>query len=291
MMNPTIQPVLSAPDYMQRTLPQIEPTAAINLKLCTLLPRFSDTQLVENDLKFKLTRHLSLWHPSNNFTTGPIENNNRSRDNSIPEMNYPNSSQNPSPILTNNTYSTQNSNDISSANTPPSNVQLPTIWSTVPRRIPLEPTTLSKVGSMSSLMLPNPNVNTNLQPTGTSPTPQYYSDSGVIPTEMGYYYPSEDGSKKHRISKRQRAIMVKDLKKRKHEEELEKRRKYICKVCSKGFTTSGHLARHNRIHTGEKKHHCSYPGCYLKFSRHDNCVQHYRTHFKVREPYYYGRPE
>lgn len=61
---------------------------------------------------------------------------------------------------------------------------------------------------------------------------------------------------------------------------IEKRRKYICKVCSKGFTTSGHLARHNRIHTGEKNHVCPYPDCNQRFSRHDNCVQHYRIHFK-----------
>lgn len=61
---------------------------------------------------------------------------------------------------------------------------------------------------------------------------------------------------------------------------LEERRKYICKVCTKGFTTSGHLARHNRIHTGEKNHSCPFESCEQKFSRQDNCLQHYRTHFK-----------
>lgn len=65
---------------------------------------------------------------------------------------------------------------------------------------------------------------------------------------------------------------------------LEARKKYFCKICSRGFTTSGHLARHNRIHTGEKKHVCQYPGCLQRFSRHDNCVQHYRTHFKNSNP-------
>ncbi|CDO96223.1 unnamed protein product [Kluyveromyces dobzhanskii CBS 2104] len=61
---------------------------------------------------------------------------------------------------------------------------------------------------------------------------------------------------------------------------LAERRKYICKICSRGFTTSGHLARHNRIHTGEKRHKCQFPSCHQRFSRHDNCIQHYRTHFK-----------
>ena len=61
---------------------------------------------------------------------------------------------------------------------------------------------------------------------------------------------------------------------------LEQRRKYRCAVCLKGFTTSGHLARHNRIHTGEKNHACPYNNCKQRFSRQDNCLQHYRTHFK-----------
>lgn len=60
-------------------------------------------------------------------------------------------------------------------------------------------------------------------------------------------------------------------------------RKHICKTCEKGFTTSGHLARHNRIHTGIKNHVCSFPGCEARFSRHDNCMQHYKTHLKSKK--------
>ncbi|OZJ03379.1 hypothetical protein BZG36_04496 [Bifiguratus adelaidae] len=58
------------------------------------------------------------------------------------------------------------------------------------------------------------------------------------------------------------------------------KRKYHCSYpgCSKSFTTSGHLARHNRIHTGEKNFTCLYPGCLSRFSRQDNMMQHYRTH-------------
>ncbi|KAI9297469.1 hypothetical protein K502DRAFT_279825, partial [Neoconidiobolus thromboides FSU 785] len=55
---------------------------------------------------------------------------------------------------------------------------------------------------------------------------------------------------------------------------------YICKRtnCNATFTTSGHLARHDRIHTGEKNYKCLLPSCEAKFSRQDNMMQHYRTH-------------
>lgn len=58
-------------------------------------------------------------------------------------------------------------------------------------------------------------------------------------------------------------------------------KKYECKTCYKCFTTLGHLARHMRIHTGERKHVCPYPDCESRFARQDNCMQHYRTHLNT----------
>ncbi|KAI7820121.1 hypothetical protein BC939DRAFT_399739, partial [Gamsiella multidivaricata] len=52
----------------------------------------------------------------------------------------------------------------------------------------------------------------------------------------------------------------------------------ICSFVPKTNSISGHLARHNRIHTGERNFACLMPGCPSKFSRQDNMMQHYRTH-------------
>ncbi|KAL1918221.1 uncharacterized protein VTP21DRAFT_3487 [Calcarisporiella thermophila] len=62
------------------------------------------------------------------------------------------------------------------------------------------------------------------------------------------------------------------------------KKKYFCSYpdCDKSFTTSGHLARHHRIHTGEKNYACLMPGCNSRFSRKDNMWQHYRTHFSAK---------
>lgn len=56
------------------------------------------------------------------------------------------------------------------------------------------------------------------------------------------------------------------------------KRKHVCPTCDRGFTTSGHLARHSRVHTGERNHRCPFPGCETRCSRQDNLQQHYRIH-------------
>jgi len=52
-----------------------------------------------------------------------------------------------------------------------------------------------------------------------------------------------------------------------------KMKPHICHVCQRGFTTGGHLQRHQRIHTGIKAFKCPYAGCETRTSRQDNLQQ------------------
>ncbi|RDB20189.1 hypothetical protein Hypma_013143 [Hypsizygus marmoreus] len=56
------------------------------------------------------------------------------------------------------------------------------------------------------------------------------------------------------------------------------KKKHVCPTCERPFSTSGHLARHARVHTGERNHKCPFPGCETRCSRQDNLQQHYRIH-------------
>lgn len=49
------------------------------------------------------------------------------------------------------------------------------------------------------------------------------------------------------------------------------KKKHVCPTCERAFTTSGHLARHTRVHTGERNHKCPFPGCDTRCSRQDTC--------------------
>ncbi|KAF8599169.1 hypothetical protein BDV93DRAFT_449767, partial [Ceratobasidium sp. AG-I] len=65
------------------------------------------------------------------------------------------------------------------------------------------------------------------------------------------------------------------------------KKKHVCTMCSRPFSTSGHLARHTRydtavisisfqlthVHAGERNRKCPFPGCETRCSRQDNLQQ------------------
>ncbi|KAI8836125.1 hypothetical protein BC829DRAFT_58548 [Chytridium lagenaria] len=60
------------------------------------------------------------------------------------------------------------------------------------------------------------------------------------------------------------------------------KKRYHClhEGCGKTFTTSGHLARHKKLHAGIKSFHCPIEGCPSRFARKDNMLQHAKSHYR-----------
>jgi hypothetical protein len=52
-----------------------------------------------------------------------------------------------------------------------------------------------------------------------------------------------------------------------------KKATFECQHCARKFATRSHLVRHSRVHTGERRYACDYPGCEMRCSRKDNLQQ------------------
>ncbi|KAJ8090578.1 transcriptional repressor [Marasmius tenuissimus] len=50
-------------------------------------------------------------------------------------------------------------------------------------------------------------------------------------------------------------------------------KKWQCSVCNAAFLSNCHLARHSKIHTGEREFECLFPGCGSRWARKDNLQQ------------------
>jgi hypothetical protein len=90
----------------------------------------------------------------------------------------------------------------------------------------------------------------NLASNGSSPSLQYHHSGGHHQSKFGHVVINAQGRRVHQ-----------------------------CFHCDKQFTTSGHLARHCRIHTGERKFTCPVESCGAMFARRDNCTTHLKKHF------------
>ena len=95
--------------------------------------------------------------------------------------------------------------------------------------------------------------------------------------------PSRINNRRHALNARKRSSSVAFFESQSDSGSEDKKRKFKCTIdgCDKGFPSRAHLERHQRgVHFKYKPFKCPHPVCGKSFSRHDNMLQHYRSHKK-----------
>ncbi|KAJ3337192.1 hypothetical protein HDU91_001548, partial [Kappamyces sp. JEL0680] len=129
----------------------------------------------------------------------------------------------------------------------------------------------------------------------THPAPSLFFKPGKAPPslhEFDFFHP-DPSSMGQPVSSSTPVASLQSVRKARHPNQAgpeifdvtigpDNKRRYVCKHegCDRSFSTSGHLTRHFKIHTGEKMHVCPILTCPAKFSRKDNMQQHFTTHQK-----------
>ncbi|KAJ3095269.1 transcriptional repressor [Phlyctochytrium planicorne] len=108
-----------------------------------------------------------------------------------------------------------------------------------------------------------------------SDDPEAVIPSSSSESEMSAVSDSSNGWRKKRKRADRKKVKKSPLRSPSRPSSSSEQKVYRCEWvdCGKYFTTSGHLARHLRIHSGAKPYKCLVEDCESRFSRQDNMMQ------------------
>ncbi|TDL30192.1 hypothetical protein BD410DRAFT_824072, partial [Rickenella mellea] len=119
-------------------------------------------------------------------------------------------------------------------------------------------------GATSSSHHASPNASPPIHPSPLDSPQLQHPQHQLHPQQGGLASPTEQQSPQQQQQQNQQ---------QQNQQQTAPKKKHVCPTCERAFTTSGHLARHTRVHTGERNHKCPFPGCETRCSRQDNLQQ------------------